>query len=207
VSNPDVADPRILRNRDAVHSAALRLLRTDGVGGLSVDRIADESGVSRSTIYRHWPDIAVLIVSAFDRVVHDDGKRGPLTGDTGVDLLTYLTDYARRLNDPVYSAVLIAIIEWSWRDPSFADVHARTFADSRSRAAGLLAAGVGSGALRADLDIGQGVEDLVAPFLYRRLILHRTITKRDIQTLHHRLMSVLGPDLDSCSGAGEGQTQ
>lgn len=192
MTESEIADPRVLRNRDAVHVAALKLLRTDGVGGLSVDRLADESGVSRSTIYRNWPDLAALVVSAFDRVVHDDGMRGPLTGDTGVDLLNYLRDYARRLNDPVYSAVLIAIIEWSWRDAAFADVHARTFADSRSRAAGLLTAGVGSGTLRADLDIGQGVEDLVAPFLYRRLILHRTITERDIQTLHHRLMRALG---------------
>ncbi len=185
-------DPRVTRNRAAVHAAALQLLSSDGVVGLTVDRLADVSGVSRSTIYRHWPDMPGLIVAAFDEVVHERADDVPLTGDTAADLLAYLRDYARRLNDPTYTSVIIAIIEWSWRDGEFADEHARTFADNRSRAAAVLRAGVSSGQLRRNLDIGQGVEDVVAPFLYRRLVLRRTIGERDITHLHARLLAELG---------------
>ena len=59
-------DPRVVQNRRAVHRAALKLLSTEGVGGLTVDRLAEASGVSRSTIYRRWPDVPALVVAAFD---------------------------------------------------------------------------------------------------------------------------------------------
>jgi AcrR family transcriptional regulator len=186
------ADPRVARNRVAVHAAALDVLAAEGVSGLTVERLADVSGVSRSTIYRHWPDMRALIVAAFDDVVHSGAQQRPLTGDVSADLLAYLRDYARRLNDPTYAAVIIAVIEWSWRDPDFAAEHGRTFDDTRSRAAGILRAGAASDQLRSDLDVAAGVEDVVSPFLYRRLVLRRTITGRDVEGLHERLMADLG---------------
>lgn len=188
MTTPEAEDPRVARNRRAVQAAALQVLGIDGVSGLTVDRLADVSGVSRSTIYRHWPDMAELIVEAFDEVVHDHSARPPLTGDVAADLLAYLRDYARRLNDPTYTTVIIALIEWSWRDAAFAATHARTFADSRSRAAALLRAAREAGLLSGDVDVSQGVEDVVSPFLYRRLVLRRTIGERDVLALHARLL-------------------
>jgi AcrR family transcriptional regulator len=184
-------DPRVTRNRAAVHSAALEVLAAEGVAGLAVERIAEASGVSRSTIYRHWPDMRVLILSAFHDVAHGAADGLEPSGDVARDLLEYLRDYARRLNDPTYAAVIIAIVEWSWRDPDFAAEHGRTFDDARSRAAGILRAGLRSGELRPDLDVRGGVEDVVAPFLYRRLVLRRTITDQEVDALHRRLLDSL----------------
>jgi len=189
----EAEDPRVVRNRRAVHRAALELLGREGVSGLSVDRLAEVSGVSRSTIYRHWSDLPTLIVAAFDEAVHDRPDRPEPTGDLTVDLLAYLRDYAARLNDPTYAAVTIAILEWSWRDPEFAATRARTFDDSRSRAAVLLRAAKANGEIGAGVDVPQGVEDLVAPFLYRRLVLRRTISERDVRTLHERLLGSWSP--------------
>ena len=191
MSTRESADPRVARNRVAVHAAALDVLAAEGVSGLTVERLADVSGVSRSTIYRHWPDMRALIVAAFDDVVHPGSQQRPLTGDVSADLLAYLRDYARRLNDPTYAAVIIAVIEWSWRDAAFAAEHGRTFDDTRSRAAGILRAGASAGQLRGDLDIASAVEDVVAPFLYRRLVLRRTISSREVEALHGRLMDGL----------------
>jgi len=192
MTSTSAEDPRVSRNRAAVHAAALAVLAAEGVSGLSVERVAETSRVSRSTIYRRWPDMRVLILSAFDDVVHGAGGSLEPTGDVGRDLLGYLRDYASRLNDPTYAAVIIAIFEWSWRDPDFAAEHGRTFDDARSRAAGILRAGVRSGQLRPDLDVRGGVEDVVAPFLYRRLVLRRAITDREVDSLHRRLLDSLG---------------
>ena len=166
-----------------MHAAALNLLAAEGVSSLSVDRLAEVSGVSRSTIYRHWPDMRALIVAAFDEVVH---------GDPGADLLDYLHDYARRLNDPTYAAVIIAVMEWSWRDPAFADGaqqdlrrHPLTRRGDPARRRG-----VGTAARRPD--VTASVEDVVAPFLYRRLVLRRAITAREVDALHRRLLDRFG---------------
>jgi len=186
-------DPRVLRNRAVVNAAALRLLADEGLSGLSIERLAEQSGVSRSTIYRNWPDLRALVLTAFDDLVHTMSPQRTPSGDFDADLMAYLRDYARRLNDPSYTAVIIAIIEWSWRDREFAEEHGRIFDDTRSRAAGILRDALASGRVRPDLNIGEGVEQIVAPFLYRRLVLRRVLSSRDIEALHCRLLEQLAP--------------
>lgn len=186
-------DPRVTANRRAVHRAALEILSRDGTGGLTVDRLAEHSGVSRSTIYRRWPDLAALANSAFDEIVHEHTRveitaaRGPAQA-----LLDYLRDYARRLNDATYSSVLMVITEWAWRDPAFARRHARSFDASRSMALRLVVAGKDAGTFRADLEVEQAVEDIVAPFVYRRLIQRQHISAREVRELHRRLLERFG---------------
>ncbi|GAB2485855.1 TetR/AcrR family transcriptional regulator [Jatrophihabitans fulvus] len=184
-----VEDPRVTANREAVQGAALQLLATHGIAGLTVDRLAEVSGVSRSTIYRRWPDLSVLVVAAFDAVVHEQAAAdSALPRDPKQALLAYLRDYARRLNDPVYATVLVVITEWAWRDPSFARKHANTFDQSRSRAMRIVQSGRKAGVFRHDLDAGQAVEDLVAPFFYRRIVQRRRIGEDEVRRLHRRLV-------------------
>jgi AcrR family transcriptional regulator len=182
-------DPRITANRSAVHRATLEILSRDGVSGLTVDRLAEQSGVSRSTIYRRWPDLAALVNSAFEEIVHEHTRTElPLRGDPSLALLDYLRDYARRLNDETYSTVLMVITEWAWRDPVFARRHAHSFDASRSMAMRLVVAGKQAGAFRGDLDVEAAVEDIVAPFVYRRLIQRRRISASEVRRLHRRLL-------------------
>ena len=181
-------DPRVAGNRAAVQNAALQVLSSEGAAGLSVDRLAAVSGVSRSTIYRHWPDMRTLVAAAFEEIMHHSG--GDLIepgGDPSAALLDYLRDYARRLNDPTYATVLVAVIEWSWRDPQFAAAQASTFDDTRSRARTILLAGRAAGVFSSLLPIEEAIEAVVTPFLYRRLVLRRIISEREIRALHTRL--------------------
>lgn len=179
-------DARYERSREAVHQAVCAVLVEDGIGGLTADRLAAESGVSRSTIYRNWPDMAGLACEVFDDLMHREPVS--LDGDPVVALRDYIADYARRLNDPTYLAVLMALIEGSARDTAFADVHRRAFSQTRSRAGALVRAAQRTGAVRADLDVSRCVEDLVAPFLYRRLVTQVRITPRQVDELHATLL-------------------
>lgn len=175
-----MSDARYERSRAAVHEAVCAVLVAEGLGGLTVDRIAAESGVSRSTIYRNWPNLADLACEVFAELVHRDDA-GP------TDLREYLRDYARRLNDRTYTAVLVALIDGSSRDETFADVHRRMFSQTRSRAGALVRQGQADGSIDPSLDVQQCVEDIVAPFLYRRLVLQRQITARQVDDLHRDL--------------------
>ena len=67
-----MTDARYERSRVAVHEAVCSVLVSDGLGGLTVDRLAAESGVSRSTIYRNWPDMAALACEVFDALIDRD---------------------------------------------------------------------------------------------------------------------------------------
>lgn len=183
-------DPRVSGNRAAVQKAALQVLSSDGAAGLTVDRLAEVSGVSRSTIYRHWPNIRTLVAAAFEEIMHaSGGPDGDWQQDPSAALLEYLRDYARRLNDPTYATVLVTIIEWSWRDPQFAQAQARTFDDTRSRVRAILQVGRAAGVFRSSLSIDEAVEAVVAPFLYQRLVLRRIIGERQIRAVHRRLLA------------------
>ena len=184
-------DVRYERSKSAVFDAVRQVLVADGIAGLSADRLAEESGVSRSTIYRNWPDLAALTCEVFDELMHRDTVE--FADEPAAALREYLADYARRLNDPTYCAVLIALIELSMRDEPFADIHRRSFSQTRSRAAGIIRRGQASGIFRADLDVKQGVEDIVAPFLYRRLVTQAQITSRQVEHLHQRLIGAWSP--------------
>ncbi|GAA1567090.1 hypothetical protein GCM10009827_106020 [Dactylosporangium maewongense] len=58
------------RNRDAVIAAAIRILATDPEA--SMRRIAEESGVARITVYRHFPTREHLIQVLIDLVVEEE---------------------------------------------------------------------------------------------------------------------------------------
>ena len=182
-----MSDARYERSRTAVHEAVCRVLVSDGLGGLTVDRLAAESGVSRSTIYRNWPDMAALACEVFDALMRPGRRRRrPMTRRRRCS--DYLADYARRLNDPTYTAVLVALIEGSARDDAFADVHRRAFSQTRSRAGAIVRRAQADGMIDPSLDVQQCVEDMVAPFLYRRLVTQSRITPRQVDDLQATLL-------------------
>jgi AcrR family transcriptional regulator len=175
----------VAANRRAVHDAAMRLLARHGIAGLTVDRLADVSGVSRSTIYRHWPDPRELAVEALEGVLRTEPtslRAAP--EDPASALLAYLRDYARRLNDETYATMLVTIIEWAWRDPDFARRHTHTLEDARSRAMKVVRDGRAAGLFRPDIDLNEAVEAVVSPFLYQRLVRRKRISDRDVRRLH-----------------------
>ena len=188
-----MTDARYERSRAAVHEAVCAVLLAEGLGGLTVDRLAAESGVSRSTIYRNWPDMAALACEVFDALMHREEM--VLDADASVALRSYLDDYARRLNDPTYTAVLVAVIDGSSRDEAFADVQRRIFSQTRSRAGAIVRAAQQQGLADTRLDVQDCVEDMVAPFLYRRLVTQTRITSAQVSDLHARLLDRWSPQI------------
>src|SRR6267154_2352000 len=47
-------DPRAARSREAILAAAWDLLAREGPGAITHQRVAQQSGVGRATVYRHW---------------------------------------------------------------------------------------------------------------------------------------------------------
>src|SRR5215203_5293355 len=108
-----MARPRSEEARRKALAAAIDLLVEKGVGDLTIEEVAQRSGVAKTTIYRHWPERASLIVdtvrTSFEHVsTPDTGSlrgdletffgglvRADLTGKVG-DLMPCLLDAAGR---------------------------------------------------------------------------------------------------------------
>lgn len=59
---PDDANPRVQRTRNHLLTAARELLAETGPVGLTYSTLAERAGVTRQTVYRHWPSRAALLV-------------------------------------------------------------------------------------------------------------------------------------------------
>lgn len=185
-SDIDRLDPRVVATRNLVFAATMQVIAEGGLAKATVEQIAVRSGVARSTIYRRWPSLSLLHCEAFSH----SARRSKVVarGDTRRELLLYLLDYADRLADDAYCSVLIALIDGSWRDPELARTRERLFDERTSRVATILEAGIRAGNLPPGLDIRSAAEAILAPFLYRRIVDHRSISNAEILDLHRELI-------------------
>lgn len=102
-------DPRVARTKQRVLSAALELLRSEGQQAVTPVRLSKLTGVSRTTIYRHWPDPASLL----DDAVTQGPPEGDLapTGDLQTDLLSYVKQLQQVLNETDVPLVMAAMVD------------------------------------------------------------------------------------------------
>jgi AcrR family transcriptional regulator len=64
--DPTGADPRASAD-DRIIEAALSLIATDGLGAVTMLKIAETAGVARQTLYNHYPDVDSIVVEAISR--------------------------------------------------------------------------------------------------------------------------------------------
>src|SRR6266850_60153 len=65
--------------------AAAQILRREGYARLTMERVAAESGVAKTTLYRRWPTKAALCMELYLDVAGRE-LRDPDTGDVASDL-------------------------------------------------------------------------------------------------------------------------
>ena len=162
--------------------AALELIAEVGFEGTTIELISSRSGVSRSTIYRHWPDPSVLYLEAFDPPTPALAPPEP-TGDTEADLRAYVAHVVDRLNDERFAAALAAQIDKGSRDPAYRDAHLSYAVARNEHGVNVFRAGVREGVLREDLD-PEHETDLILGFLtYKRIVQHRILDEAVVAVL------------------------
>lgn len=181
-------DPRIAETRRIVKEATLDLIAEVGFEGTTVERIAERSGVSRTTIYRHWPDPAVLYLEAFDPPSDDLRPPAP-TGEFVADLRAYVQHVADRLNDDRFAAALTAQIDKARRDDAYREAHLRYAVARNEHGVDLFRSAVASGHLRPDTDPVYETDLILAYLVYQRLVRNRTLDAALVDTLHRDVVA------------------
>src|SRR6185503_18596376 len=75
--------PRSAESEQAILNATLRMLGAQGVAGTTIEGVAAEAGVGKTTIYRRWPTKTDLILAALTDIVPpgDPPDTGSMAGD------------------------------------------------------------------------------------------------------------------------------
>src|ERR1700761_4951823 len=97
--------PRSAEAHRKVIEAAIALFSERGIDATSMDAIAETSGVSKATIYKHWPDKDALALEVLG-YIHGLDQRPPTfnSGDYRrdlIDLLSYQPGTDQRLKEKI----------------------------------------------------------------------------------------------------------
>ncbi|MEV4188745.1 TetR/AcrR family transcriptional regulator, partial [Streptosporangium canum] len=97
------------RKEQQIFRATLELLAGKGYDGLTVEGVAERSGVNKTTIYRWWPSKAALLAAA---LVEADllAMEPPDTGSLRKDLEALVQGVAALLTRPPAADIAVAAL-------------------------------------------------------------------------------------------------
>ena len=181
-----VRDPRVIRTRSAVLTAATELLAERGYAGFSIDAIVQRTGIAKTTIYRHWPSRHGLLTAVITQL--EDSGSLPDTGSVRQDLLLFFAGRVQMAHDRHWQRCMPALVQAAALHPELADIIATLTARYLSQITTLLQRGRGRGELRRDISLDLTASALVGPFVFRQLLLHKTPTTAQVTAVLDMLL-------------------
>jgi AcrR family transcriptional regulator len=165
-------DPRVERTRKVVLAAAIDELIEVGFERLTIDSVAERSGVARSTIYRNWCDRPTLLIEAFRLLSRDDMDGPPSTGTLVGDLEQLAERLLDRLRDERWLCTVPSLIGAATHDQGLRELMTAFVADRRKEARQVLERAVERGEIEDRGRFDSTMERFVGPFFIRALMSH-----------------------------------
>jgi AcrR family transcriptional regulator len=190
--------PRCERARRAILASTLKFLESKGNGfdDLTIERVAEEAGVGKATVYRWWPNKAALVADAFANSVTQK-LRFPDTGSVARDMSQQMQQLVRILRSR-RGHILSVILGAGQSDPTL--IHAfreRFLKPRRAEAYTTLGRGIERGELPADLDLDLVLDALYGPIYMRFLIGHDSLSPEFVDELCEMMLNKAGRRLAS----------
>ncbi|HEV2419887.1 MAG TPA: TetR/AcrR family transcriptional regulator [Terriglobia bacterium] len=158
-------------------AAARRILLEGGYARLTMERVAQESGIAKTTIYRRWPTKAALCTDLYlDAALelHD-----PETGNVASDLKSLAEAVVRLQTRTVAGPALVGLIAEAQLNPKTKRPFLAEFAGRRRGVTRLiLHRAIERGELQPDTDIDLVIDALGGAVTFRLLQGHAPINKR-----------------------------
>ncbi len=167
-------NPRTSRVRQVILDAAVDLLLTHGAGAVTATRVAEATGVARTTIYRQWPNRAGLLLETIDRLVTPHFAR-PSSGDLRTDVIAALGDLRTRLTTRQVRPVLAALIDQATRSDAFVAVQRRFMEGMIQPTVDVLRSAQAAGQLPDTLDCSEAAAVLTGPLFHQHILMQDTI--------------------------------
>jgi AcrR family transcriptional regulator len=173
---------RSARIQSAVHEAVRRLSAETHRDQLTVPQIAAEAGVTPSTIYRRWGDLAALLADVAVQRLRPIADPED-TGAVASDLRLFIEQFMEEMSSPVGRALIRDVFSPSGETypvqcGGFTREHLTTII-SRAKARG-----------EAAFDIDEVIDHVVAPIIYHILYGDRELTLDYCHSLLDRVRSL-----------------
>lgn len=159
-----------------VLEAAAELFAGRGIDASSMDAIAEESGVSKATIYKHWSDKDALCMEVLG-YVHGLDEEPPKfdSGDLRADLMAALSYEPAANRKELKERLWPHLMAYSAKNHAFGQAwRARVMEPARRGLAAMVERGQRQGVLRKEIDLETSLALLLGPMMYT----HVFVTKQ-----------------------------
>ncbi|MEE1841331.1 TetR/AcrR family transcriptional regulator C-terminal ligand-binding domain-containing protein [Streptomyces sp. NPDC007076] len=160
---------RTARTRAAVRDAVLTGLVEHGYPDLTVEYVAEHSGVHKTTLYRRWGNLEGLVVDALD-LAGEDSWSPPDTGSLEGDLRALARTTAASFDDPATAAAPTAFIAAAFQSERAAEALNAFYAERFARCGAIVERAVSRHELDRRTDAGALVRAVVSPLFLRLFI-------------------------------------
>ncbi|NEA33551.1 TetR/AcrR family transcriptional regulator [Streptomyces sp. SID13031] len=170
--------PRSLRAKDSVLTATTELLAEGGLPAATVDAVSARSGVSKATIYKHWPCRTAIAAEAFGKQMAAAIPQ-PDKGNAHDDL----AEQVRRVSE-FYAGpeglVFAQLLAASVTDPAASPYFRKYFLDLRRAAvAELWQRALDRGEVKPQISAETATDILFGPLIFRLMTGHAPLTAEE----------------------------
>jgi AcrR family transcriptional regulator len=196
--------PRSAEAEQAILDATLRMLGTHGVAGTTIEGVAAEAGVGKTTIYRRWPTKTDMILAALSDIVPPGDP--PDTGTMAGDMAALAETQQRRLAGSGLAGIVPRVLAESMSDPELhQDFVDRVVNPFRNMLRLFIERGIERGELRPDLEVEPLVDLLHSIPIYR--ILMSRGDPASLDQIPGAYLPILAPGIISSSSATQGSAR
>jgi|SRR5271154_1259440 len=164
--------PRSEESRRSILQSTLKLLKQNGgFSELSIEAIAADANVGKTTVYRWWPTKAALVADAFSTSAEEE-LQFPNTGSVERDMSLQMRRLIRIFRSE-RGKVVAALLAGGQSDPELIEAFRDRFLwPRRKQAYRTLQRGVDRGELPKNSDLDLILDSLYGPIYMRFLIRH-----------------------------------
>jgi AcrR family transcriptional regulator len=163
-------DPRLAATRNIALDAALDILLKAGVLAVTYASVSKATGISRSTLYRHWPEIAQLRNNAFGRCTTPSDIAPKTNGPLRADLTWMLGILMDALNETPWGQVAPQVIATAATDEEARTLINDFMKERISNVGAVFAAAEARGELSPQAPVRDLVEMFISVPYFRKFI-------------------------------------
>lgn len=188
--------PRSTASRAAILEATHALLETTTVRDLTIEAIAQNAGVGKTTIYRWWPSKTAIVIEVLVELMNSDT---PVPrGDTALEVIRkHLSLVIKQYRGRLGRIVVQILAEAQFEPDLLKEFHDRFFADRRAAVRGVIEAGVLQGEFSKTLDIDAAIDMLYGAINFRLIAKHLQLDRRFERSLCEAASTLLKDEAEA----------
>jgi AcrR family transcriptional regulator len=166
----ETTDPRLIATRAQALDAALGILQVDGVLAVTHGSVGKATGISRSTLYRHWPKLEDIRNAAFARAATGPKYQPRTNGPLKIDLIWIIGNLMTALNDTPWGKIAPQVVAMAATEEQTRSLMSKWIEDRSGGVVAVFDAAKERGELREDAPVQQLVEMAIAIPYFRKLV-------------------------------------